>query len=427
MAETARPTQNQAREGGAASVLVVTGEASGERYAAQVVEAFRRLEAEPDGDGALSPASPATGRTEFYGSGGEAMRAAGVELLADVSRLSAIGPWEALKLLGDYVRLLRRVLREVRARGTRLALLVDFPDFNLVLARFLRRRGVTVLYYISPTVWAWRRGRMRTIRRTVRRMLCIFPFEEPLYREAGIDAAYVGHPMMSTLPEVEAAGHFRRRLGLADDEVPIAVLPGSRHAEIRHILTPLLEALVRIKAALPAARFLVPAASAGIRRDVAAGIDAFFRQDRSPLAPGDIRLLDGDATNVLANARMGIVKSGTSTLQAAIAGTPFVMIYRANPAMWLLSKVLLSNRYFCIVNLIADREVVPELLQDRLNGENLARTFLTIFTDPDIYTKMQRELAELKDLFGSRDAPRNVARQLLQTLTETHAHTGGRP
>ena len=449
-------------------MLVVTGEASGERYAAQVVEAFRRLEADPAPPGspatttgsvpstdpaagidssawtvgaadhrtATNPcpapdsagtAAPLPGRVEFYGSGGEAMRAAGVELLADVARLSAIGPWEALKLFGDYLRLLRRVLREVRTRGTRLALLVDFPDFNLILARFLRRRGVTVLYYISPTVWAWRRGRMRTIRRNVRRMLCIFPFEEPLYRDAGIDAVYVGHPMMSTLPEVEAAAHFRRRLGLADGEVPIAVLPGSRHAEIRHILAPLLEALVRIKAAVPAARFLIPAASAGIRQDVAAGIDAFFRQNRAPLAPADIRLLDGDATNVLANAQMGIVKSGTSTLQAAIAGTPFVMIYRANPAMWLLSRVLLSNKYFCIVNLIAGREVVPELLQDRLNGENLARTFLTIFSSPDIYTGMQRELAELRELFGSRDAPLNVARQLLQTLTDPHAHTGGRP
>ena len=461
MAETARSAQDQSIEAGSTSVLVVTGEASGERYAAQVVEAFRRLEtaavraADPAAatdsatetdsaaraggaegphsgtypgptPGSIGSAVSNTGRVEFYGSGGEAMRSAGVELLADVARLSAIGPWEALKLLGDYVRLLRRVLREVRTRGTRLALLVDFPDFNLILSRFLRRRGVTVLYYISPTVWAWRRGRMRTIRRTVRRMLCIFPFEEPLYREAGIDAVYVGHPMMSTLPEVEEPGHFRHRLGLADDEVPIAVLPGSRHAEIRHILTPLLEALVRIKAAVPAARFRCRPLRSGIRRDVAAGIDAFFRQDRAR-SPRRHRAAGRRHPNVLANAKMAIVKSGTSTLQAAIAGTPFVMIYRANPAMWLLSKVLLSNRYFCIVNLIAGREVVPELLQGRLNGENLARTFLTIFTAPDIYTRMQRELAELRGLFGNRDAPQNVARQLLQTLTDTPEPTGGRP
>jgi lipid-A-disaccharide synthase len=395
------------------SVLIVTGEASGERYAAQAVQAFQ-AEFGPDA-------------ASFYGSGGEAMRAAGVVLLADVARLSAIGPWEALKLFGDYLGLLRRILREVRARGTRLALLVDFPDFNLILARFLRRRGITVLYYISPTVWAWRRGRMRTIRRTVRRMLCIFPFEEALYREAGIDALYVGHPLMATLPEVEPAAAFRARHGLNEPAVPIAVLPGSRHAEIRHILPPLLEALVRIKAALPEARFLVPAASGGIRRDIAAGIKAFFQADRAPLAPADIHLLDGDTTNVLANARMGIVKSGTSTLQAAIAGTPFVMIYRANPAMWLLSRIILSNRHFCIVNLIAGREVVPELLQDRLNGENLARTFLTIFTSPDIYNRMQRELTEQKDRLGSRDAPLTVARQLRDALNDTHAQTGGRP
>jgi|GEM_PF-7025664 len=254
------------------SVLIISGETSGERYAAQVVESFRELE----------PGSP----VQFYGSGGEAMRRAGVELLADVEHLSAIGPWEAVKSLAHYLRLRREALAEVRRRGTRLALLVDFPDFNLLLARQLRRMGVTVLYYISPTVWAWRAGRVRTIRRTVRKMLCIFPFEEPIYRRAGVDVRYVGHPLTANLPRVDPPAEFRRRFGLAETDVPLSVLPGSRRAEIAHIFPTILAALPAIKAAVPGARFLLPAASAGARQAIEAQLDRYFAAPPPPRAPG---------------------------------------------------------------------------------------------------------------------------------------------
>jgi len=389
------------------SVLIISGETSGERYAAQVVESFRELE----------PGSP----VQFYGSGGEAMRRAGVELLADVEHLSAIGPWEAVKSLAHYLRLRREALAEVRRRGTRLALLVDFPDFNLLLARQLRRMGVTVLYYISPTVWAWRAGRVRTIRRTVRKMLCIFPFEEPIYRRAGVDVRYVGHPLTANLPRVDPPAEFRRRFGLAETDVPLSVLPGSRRAEIAHIFPTILAALPAIKAAVPGARFLLPAASAGARQAIEAQLDRYFAAPRPPLARADLVLLDGEATNCLANSRMGIVKSGTSTFEAALAGTPFVMVYRINPWMWRLGRWVLATRHFCIVNLIAGREVVPELMQGRLTAPRLADTFLNIFSNPDIYNQMKSALQAVRDQFDRRDAARNVAAELHQALRETTA------
>lgn len=346
------------------------------------------------------------------------MRQAGVELLSDVDRLTAIGPWEALKSLAHYLGLRRSALAQVRRRGTRTALLVDFPDFNLLLARRLKKMGVTVLYYISPTVWAWRAGRVRTIRRTVRKMLCIFPFEEAIYRRAGVDVRYVGHPMVAREPRVDDPDTFRRRFGLAETDLPISILPGSRRVEVEYILPPVLEALPAIKAALPRARFLLPAASAKAREAIEIGLDRFFATSHPPLERADLVLVDGEATNCLGNSRMGIVKSGTSTFEAALAGTPFVMVYRINPWMWRLGRWVLATRHFCIVNLIAGREVVPELMQDRLTPDRLASTFLNIISTPGIYMEMKQALAEVRNQFDHRDAARNVAEELHQALLE---------
>ncbi len=393
------------------SVLIVTGENSGERYAAQVLDAFNNL--------------PAAANVQFFGSGGDAMRRCGAELLADVADLAAIGPWNALKLTGHYLRLFRDSLREVRRRGTRVALLVDFPDFNLRLAPWLKRRGVTVLYYISPTVWAWRAGRIRTIRRSVARMLCIFPFEEDLYRRHRVPVRYVGHPLTATLSEIEPPAAFAARNGLGADDVPVAVLPGSRRAEIEHILPVVLRALPAIAAAVPGARFLVPTPSAAIRESVQRRLAAFFASSPAGLDPDRIVLAESSAISCLANARMGIVKSGTSTLQAALAGTPFVMVYRTTSAMWRLGRLILRNAHFSIVNLIAGREVVPELMQDRLNPEDLARTFLNIFQDPGIYSRMKAELAEIAAGFGTHDAPAEVAAELRRALDGNPATHGG--
>ncbi len=393
------------------NVLIVTGEASGERYAAQVVATYQQ---------AFPDQVPA-----FYGSGGDAMRDAGVELISDIAELAAIGPLEALKLGGNYLRLLRNILGEVRRRQTKVALLVDFPDFNLFLARRLKKRGVRIIYYISPTVWAWRPGRMRTVRRYVDRMLCIFPFEEPLYRDIGASAEYVGHPMIATLNEIDSPADFARRYGLHPGEIPISVLPGSRAKEIHHILPPVLDALTRIKAEIPRARFLIPTASKRIREAIQTDIDTFLADRPASLSANDLLLVDGDTTNCLANSHMGIVKSGTSTLQSAVAGMPFVMVYRTSPLTWKLGRMILTNPYFCIVNLIAGREVVPELLQDRATGPVIAETFLNIFKSDHIYNRVKRDLEDIRDRLGSQNAPLQVARELNHALDGPQTDCGG--
>lgn len=392
-------------------VLIVTGEVSGERYAAQVAREFALL-------------YPGAG-VSFFGSGGDAMRQAGIEIIADIHSLEAIGPVEALKLGPNYWRLWRRILFEARRRDLRLALLVDFPDFNLRLARRLKRRGTCITYYISPTVWAWRAGRIDIVRRFVDRMLCIFPFEEKLYRSAGVTAEYVGHPLVNMLDEVDPPAVFRQRYNLAPDETLISVLPGSRLKEIRHILPHVLDALVAIRKEIPGARFLIPTPSAGIRKAVQEELAVFFHTPREPLRGSDIRVVENDASNCLANSRLGIVKSGTATLQAALAGTPFVMVYRTSPLTWLLGRFLVGNRQFCIANLIAGREIVPELLQDHARGPEIARTFLNIFHSPDIYTTMRQEVLAVGRLLGSRNAPRRVAEEIMTALRQIADDSGG--
>ena len=389
----------------ACPVLVVAGEASGDIYAAQVVRAVNEMVA-----GGAPP--------RFFGSGGDAMRAEGVELLMDIHALSAIGPIEALKLAGNYLRLFRLLLAELKRRKARVALLVDFPDFNLPLSGFLRRRGVYALQYISPTVWAWRPGRIRVIRRNASRLLCIFPFEEKLYRDRGVDVEYVGHPMLSTVSEIEPPEAFRARYALPDDRCLISVLPGSRRKEIQHILPAVLEAMAILKREFPRALFLVPTASERSRAAIEFMLQDYFCPGTG-LSREDVRLLDGDATNCMANSRVGIVKSGTSTLQAAVAGTPFVMVYRTTRPTWTLGQVILRNKYFCIVNLIAGREVVPEILQGRLTPQNVANALAGLLRSETAYLAMKRELAQIRDTLGRRHAPRRVAQCLLEALGYT--------
>lgn len=382
------------------SLLVVTGETSGDRYAARVLRELREI--------------PGLESLSVWGSGGEAMRAEGAEVIEDVAGLSAIGPLEAARLMGNYWRLFRFLPREAERRGTRVALLVDFPDFNLRLAGALRRRGLTVLYYISPTVWVWRKGRIRTVRRHVDRMFCIFPFEEELYRKAGVTAEYVGHPMMESHGMVESPDGFAAHYGLEPGAAPVSVLPGSRLREIQLILPPVLEACALLKRRDPSLRFLVPEASAEVGQQVREILGSF--ESRGILAPGDVILAGGEAANVLANSRMGIIKSGTSTLQATVAGLPHVLVYRTSLLTYAIGRAVLSGRFIGMANLLAGREVVPELVQHHATPDRIAEAFWSIYGDPARMETMRRELESFRDLLGARSASRTVAGRLAEAL-----------
>jgi lipid-A-disaccharide synthase len=342
-------------ESGGQKVLIVAGESSADRYAGRLV---RKIQERTNG-----PLS-------FFGTGGDHMEQAGVRLHAHIRDLAHIGPREALAQLRKYYETYRLLLRKVAEERPSLAVLLDFPDFNLPLAKKMKRAGVPVVYYISPQLWAWRRGRIRIVRRCVDRMLVILPFEEQFYRDRGVQVEFVGHPLLEDFEPKRNRESFLRHLGLNPRLKTVALLPGSRRKEVEYILPTLLDSCRRILEKTQA-QFVI---------SVAPSVDPdHLRRVFRSVFPGDapnFRLATEDSRDILANSDFAFVKSGTSTLEAALVGTPFVMVYKISPTSWVFGNILIRSEFKGLVNLIAGERVVPEYLQGDANPEALSRAAL---------------------------------------------------
>jgi lipid-A-disaccharide synthase len=343
----------------------------------------------------------------FSGMGGLRMRAAGVHLLADAGETAVVGLTE----LWEKRKALRNALSHLRAHlaATRPALLIciDFPDFNLLLARTARRLGISVCYFISPQVWAWRRGRVRIIRRLVQKMLVLFPFEEPLYRSAGVDVTFVGHPLLDALATVPPRGSCREGLGVSEAATVLGLLPGSRAAEVRRHLPLLLEAAERIQAAEPGIAVWVGLSDTTDPRAVEAAV-AGSRMS--------VRFVRGRTHEVIRAADFLLAVSGTVTLEAAILGTPMLITYRLGLiSSWLL-RLLIRVRFAGLPNLLADEAIVPELLQNAATPDRLAATALEILRSPDRQARMRAALAEVRRRLGEPGAIERAAREVLRLL-----------
>jgi lipid-A-disaccharide synthase len=356
-----------------AEILISAGDPSGEIYAAQLAEALRRR----------------TG-ARLFGLGGPAMRAAGVELLAEAAAVAVVGISEAVGRLPAAWQALRRLVAEATARQPRLAILVDFPDFNLRLARALHRRKIPVVYFISPQVWAWRSGRVKLLREVVARMIVIFPFEERFYLEAGVPAEYVGHPLVQMLRPRGARNEWAGRHGLDPAREILALLPGSRASEIEHNL-PVVLAACRQLAVSPEPQFVL-AAAPGL------GARNFARY----LAGGPpVRVIEGQTYDALAAARCAVVSSGTATVEAALLGTPMVVVYRLSPATAFIVRRLVRSPFFSMVNLILERPAVPELIQEAFTPEKLAGELRRLLGSPEACAKMKQDFAEVRARLAS--------------------------
>lgn len=376
---------------GSKRILIVAGEASADRYGARLVERLRRLH----GPDAL----------EFFGTGGDEMRKAGVRLLCHIRDLAHIGVREALAAIATYYSAYRAVLDASRREKPRVAILLDFPDFNLRLAKKMKRLGIPVVYYISPQIWAWRGGRIRVVRDCVDRMLVILPFEEAYYRARGVEAEFVGHPILEDFaPDLDREGFFSR-WGLDRARRTVALLPGSRRKEIDYILPTLLRAAQRILEEIPA-QFLISAAPtvdgahlAGILRKELRG------------HPGEpfFRLLEADSRDIVANAEFAFVKSGTSSLEAALVGVPFLITYRISPVSWFVGSLLIRTPWKGLVNLIAGEEVVPELFQSDATPHALAQKALEYLGDPQKAIALRSRLAGIRERLGERCASEAAA------------------
>ncbi|MCI0573591.1 MAG: lipid-A-disaccharide synthase, partial [Myxococcaceae bacterium] len=322
-------------------ILVVAGEASGDQHAAALVEQLKARR--PD--------------LRFFGMGGPRLKAAGVELLYDAREVSVMGLTEVLPRLPRILGILRGLGRSASIRRPALAILVDIPDFNLRLAARLKALGVPVAYYISPMIWAWRQGRVRTIARRVDRMLCILPFEEDFYRGAGVAARYVGSPVVEQVPSPGPETGFRQTLGLDPARPTLALLPGSRRSELRRLLPAMVEAARELHGEQPQLQVVVPVAPTLERAEV----EAHFRG--SGLSP---TYVDGRAPEAVAASDVAVVASGTAVLEAGLMQRPLVVVYKVSWLTGLIGRLLLKVAHVALVNLLAKRRLVPELLQGEM-------------------------------------------------------------
>ncbi len=372
-------------------ILIVAGEPSGDLHAASVVQELLRR-------------AP---HLSVEGIGGDKMRLAGVRLHAHAGDLAVVGVVEVAYKLSALLRAYRSMVRLLRERHPDLLILVDFPDFNLLLASRAFRLGIPVLYFISPQVWAWRTGRIRAIAKHVRRLLVIFPFEEEFYRQRGIEVRYVGHPLLDRLSPAPAMDEARRRLELEHSATVVGLLPGSRIGELTRHLPLLLRATRRLMMDRPDLRVIIAAAE-GLPLDL---IGSYLKQEAL-----SAKVVQGRTHEVMAASDLILVASGTATLEAAIIGTPMVIVYRLALVSWLVARLLIKVPHIGMVNLVAGKRVVPELVQFEATPERVADEARALLESPERRRRMQEQLNEVRDRLGPPGAVSRTVDAILELM-----------
>jgi len=389
-------------------LLISAGEASGEMYGALLIQALRQRDLQ----------------LECFGVGGEAMRAAGCDLAVDAKELSVVGITEILPRVPKIYSEFRKLVREMDARKPDAAVVIDSPAFNFRVAREAHRRGIPVIYYVCPQLWAWRERRVRFFRWWVTKALVIFPFEEQWYRERGVDAEFVGHPLADVEPPAVSRLEFAGRYCLNPSKEWIALLPGSRRKEVEMNLPEMLHAAALVNAEGQYEFILAKAPTLDetwlaniVQRRSSEEIppypqrtrarvghlqigDRAVHPQRNPTLAKNPRVghpkISDDARLTLLHSRAAVVASGTATVEAAMMGTPMVVVYRVTPLTWTLGRPLVKVDHFAMVNLIAGREAVPELIQADFTAENAAAKLNQIVPDGPAREKMLEELAEVR-------------------------------
>jgi lipid-A-disaccharide synthase len=375
-------------------VVIVAGEASGDLYGAKLVEAMA----------SLAP------QVEFYGIGGSEMEKRKVNILFSSSELAVVGVTEVLEKVGNIWRAWRKMKSFIRDNRPHLAVLIDYPGFNLRLAKVFKANAVPVLYYVSPQVWAWRSGRIKKIAQRVAKMAVILPFEAPLYEQAGVDVEFVGHPLLDILDQDLTREKARRHLGIAADALFIGLLPGSRGGEVKALLPPLLGAAKILAADFPRSRFMIPLAST-IGNDMVQG---YIAESGLP-----IEIVEGRTFEVMKAADLLLMASGTATLEGAIAGVPMVIIYRLSPITYLIGRMLVKIKCFGLANIVVGRKVVPELLQGEVTPQRIALEAKKILQDQAQREEIKDAFRLITDKLGGKGASQRVARIALQMMGVT--------
>lgn len=371
-------------------ILLSAGEASGDYYGAQLIEALHQL----------APGA------RFFGMGGDRMRASGCELLVNAGEVAVVGLVEVLTHLPVIRRKFNALVEEARKRRPQAAVLIDFPDFNLRLARRLHQLDIPVFYFVSPQVWAWRSGRVKQIKKYVRRMIVIFPFEQEFYKRHGVEVSYVGHPLAYAAEPAISRAEFGNRYGLDPAKQWIALLPGSRKKEVEMNLPAMAEAASRISAQY---QYVLPLAST---------LDGDWLRRQFRPTGAEIKLTVNSRLT-LKYARAAVVASGTATVEAALAAAPFVVVYRLAPLTWLLGRRLVNLDTFAMANLIAGRRIVTELIQRDFTAANIVRELEPLLPDGPRREQMIADLKQVRERLrdaGNVQPSMRAAQEILSGL-----------
>jgi lipid-A-disaccharide synthase len=375
--------------GGTRKVMIIAGEASGDIHGARLVKAMK----------ALRPG------LAFFGIGGRVLRQAGVRITVDNAQLAVVGISEALSKLKILLKALRAAKGDLKRIRPDLLIVIDFPDFNLRVATMARKLGIPVMYYISPQIWAWRTGRVRKIKAVVDHMVVIFPFEVAFYESRQVPVTFVGHPLLDGMTP-RASGPAKE--GPRETGVLIGLLPGSRNEEVRRLLPTMVEVADVLSQHIPGARFVIPVASsvdrALVETMVEGRVTRFF-------------ILSDGLGDVLHEATLVITASGTVTLEAAIAGTPMIIVYKVSHFSYWLAKRLVRVEHIGLANLVAGKRVVPELIQHQASTDQIALEALKLLKDEARLAEMRRQLGRVAQQLGAPGASQRAAQVAIDLLS----------
>jgi lipid-A-disaccharide synthase len=377
-------------------ILLVAGEVSGDLHGAHLMEAIHSIDPE----------------IHFFGMGGQGLERGGMKLLYHCQDLSVLGITEVLFKLGSILRAFRILKHSLNQEQPDLVILIDFPEFNLRLAKIAHRKGIPVLYYISPKVWAWRPKRIHLIAQWVKKMVVFFPFEVPLYEDASVDVEWVGHPLLDIVKPTLSKEVAFQQFGLDRKRRTIALLPGSRMHEVKNLLPSLLTSAQLLQKEMPDLQFILPLAP-GIQQSTVA---PWMRNISIP-----VRVVKGWTYDVMNLSELLITASGTATLEAAILGKPMVIVYKVSCLSYWIGRALIQVDHIGLVNLVAGKEIAPELIQKEVNPQRIAEESFRILRDPILYRRMIESMAGVRKSLGELGAAQRAARIVCSMLYEAKA------
>ena len=377
-------------------ILMVAGEVSGDLHGSLLIEAIRRFDP----------------KIQFFGVGGERLKKRGMNVLYPSQSLSVVGITEVFFKIGSILKALRRLKQSLRQERPDLVILIDFPDFNLRVAKMAHRRDIPVLYYISPQVWAWRSGRVKTIARLVKKMLVFFPFEVPLYEAAGVDVEWVGHPLLDLVKPSLSKGEAYRRFGLDSRLKTIGLLPGSRVHEVKRLLPPMIDSIYLLRKEMPDLQFVIPLAP-GISKET---LSPWMKNISAP-----VKVAEGWTYDVMNVSDLLITASGTATLEAMILGKPMVIVYKVSWADYWIGRLMIQVDHIGLANLVAEKEVAPELIQAEVTPERIAEEALRLLRDPILNRHVTESMAEGRQKLGESGAVQRAAGIVYSMLHEVEA------